>query len=209
MRNLSDILKQERERKNLTVEDVVKATKIRQEFIRAIEQGNFDRLPSESYALGFVKNYAQFLGISSLRAAALFRREFEEKRIDVVPRFKKSAPIKKRKIWFSSPKTYLISLLALIVLSYVVFQFSFLFMGPKLNILAPLENSHFTSNIIEVNGTTDPYATVSINNEEVYVDLSGSFRKTLYIYSGDAKIVVSAKNRYGKETRKIIDVSVQ
>lgn len=209
MRNISDILKQERERKSLSVDDVIKTTKIRREFILAIERGDFDKLPSESYALGFVKNYAQFLGISQVRASALFRREYEEKRIDVVPRFKKASLIQKRTIWFTSPKGYLISIIAFIVILYVVFQFSFLFMGPKLTIMAPLENSKFSSNIIEVNGKTDPYATVSINNEEVYVDLTGSFRKTLYVYSGDAKIIVTAKNRYGKQTKKTIDILVQ
>lgn len=209
MKHISEILKEEREKKGLSLEDVVLHTKIKQEFVEAIERGNFDMLPSESYALGFVKNYARFLGISDNRASALFRREFERKRIDVVPKFKKAANIQKRRLVFKSPRTLLIFAIASVVFFYLVYQFSFLFFGPQLTVLAPLEGSRFTTNVVEVSGKTDPYATVTINNEEVYVDLSGRFRKTMYIYSGDAKIHISAKNRYGKETKKVIDVKVQ
>lgn len=209
MKHISEILREEREKKGLTLEDIVRVTKIKREFVKAIETGDFDSLPSESYALGFVKNYAKFLGISEDRASALFRREFEKKRIDLVPKFKKAASIKKRKIALNSPKLYLVLTIFLVVLFYVVFQFSFLFLGPQLTVLAPLEGSKFSTNVIEVNGKTDPYATLTINGEEVYVDLTGSFRKTIYVYSGDAKINISAKNRYGKETKKVIDVKVR
>ena len=75
MRRVSDILREEREKKNLSLEYIEKTTKIRVEYLKAIEEGRFHTLPSESYALGFVKNYASFLGLSRARIVALFRRE--------------------------------------------------------------------------------------------------------------------------------------
>ena len=209
MRHISEILKEEREKKGLTLSDIVHAIKIKREYVDQIEKGNFDRLPSESYALGFVKNYAKFLGIPEDRAAALFRREFDKKGDENIPKFKKAVQIQNRRFAFNSPRFYLILGVVLAVFAYVVFQFSFLFVGPKLTVMAPLENSRFTSNVIQVEGKTDPYATVTVNDDEVYVDLTGSFRKTLYIYSGNAKISISAKNRYGKETKKTVNIKVE
>ncbi|MBP6913288.1 MAG: helix-turn-helix domain-containing protein [Candidatus Levybacteria bacterium] len=208
MRNISDILKEERERKGLSVEDVVSATKIRKSFINAIEKGEFQQLPSETYALGFVKNYAHFLGLSEGRAAALYRREHETKYIEIMPKFRKGSVASGRRIMLRSPKGYLITAIAVVVITYIVYQFSFIFLGPKLNIITP-KNNQSVVNVISVTGKTDPYATVLVNNEEVYVDLSGSFKKNIYVYSGDYKITVIAKNRFGKETKKEIPIQVK
>lgn len=207
MRNISDILKEEREGKGLSIDDVVSATKIRKSFINAIEKGEFQQLPSETYALGFVKNYAHFLGLSESRAAALYRREHEAKYIEIMPKFRKGNVSSGRKIILRSPRGYLIMAIAIVVITYIIYQFSFLFLGPKLRVITP-KNNQSVVNVISVSGKTDPYATVLVNNEEVYVDLSGSFKKNIYVYSGDDKIIVIAKNRYGKETKKEIPISV-
>lgn len=208
MRNISQILKDERERKNLSLEDVINATKIKRSFLVAIENADFKALPSESYAMGFVKNYAVFLGIPEDKAAALFRREYEAKKIEIMPKFRKTG-MSGRRFILRSPKGYLILGVAFIVLTYITYQFSFLFVGPKLSISSPKQGTQISSSIVSVSGKTDPYATVKVNNQEVYVDLTGSFKKTLYVYPGETKIKVSAKNRYGKETRREIGIQVK
>lgn len=208
MRSISDILKEERERKGLSIDDVVESTKIRKSFIIAIEKGRFQDLPSDNYAMGFVKNYAHFLGIPEDRAAALLRREYETKRIEVLPKFRKTNH-SGRKIVLRSPRGYLILGVILVVLSYVIYQFSFLFFGPELSIVSPREDKIVSANIVRVEGKTDPYATVTINGEDVYVDLAGNFKKTVYIYTGVDKVDIIAKNRYGKETRKVIRLKIQ
>lgn len=208
MRNISDILKEERVKKGFALDDVVAALKIKKSFLAAIEEGNFHVLPSESYALGFIKNYASFLGVSKARAAALFRREYEASKIEIMPKFRKGG-FSGRKLSLRSGKSYFILFCIFVVLVYVVYQFSFLFIGPRLSLSSPTEGKIITSNTVEVSGKTDPYATVTVNKEEVYVDLTGSFFKNLYVYSGDAKIVITAKNRYGKQTQKQIDVKVE
>lgn len=209
MKNISQILKEERERKGLSIDAVVETLKIRRRFIVDIESGDFNSLPSESYAMGFIKNYAQFLGISSAKAAALFRREYESKHIEVIPKFKKANRLPGQKLILRSPRSYLILGIILVVLSYVIYQFSFLFIGPKLSIISPKNGTVIYSNIVVVAGKTDPYATVTVDTEDVYVDLSGAFKKTLYKYSGNDMVTVIAKNRYGKETKKEIEVVVK
>lgn len=206
MRNISEILKEERLKKGLSLDDVVAATKIKRSSIIAIEEGKLDSLP-ESYALGFVKNYAEYLGVSVTRAAALYRREHDTKRIETMPKFRKGHT--GIRFSFKSPKIALVIIVALIFCAYIVYQFSAVIISPKLSISSPVENSIIESNIVIVSGKTDPTASVTINNEEVYVDLSGSFKKTVFLPSGDRKITIISKNRYGRETKKEISVKAE
>ena len=74
-------LKAARLEKSLTLEDVSKATKIKSSFLEYIENGEYQKLPSVSYAHGFVRNYASFLGLDEKELLAIFRREYKfEKR---------------------------------------------------------------------------------------------------------------------------------
>lgn len=209
MKTISTILKDEREKRGLSLDDVVAATKIRKNFIVAIEEGKFSSLPSEAYAMGFVKNYGEFLGIAPDRAAALFRREYDSKNAETIPKFRKAVRVSNGSFSLKSARSFLILGVAVVVLVYISYQFSFLFIGPKLSILTPKEGQAIPANIVSVSGKTDPHAAVTINNEDVYVDLTGSFKKTLYVYSGQGKISVTAKNRYGKETKKEVQIKVE
>ena len=56
-------LRQERERQNLTIEDIEEGTSIRALYIEAIENGEYDKMPGTVYTKGFIKNYAKFLGL--------------------------------------------------------------------------------------------------------------------------------------------------
>lgn len=207
MRNISDILKEERLKKGLSLDDVVAATKIKKTSIIAIEDGKVNSLP-DSYALGFVKNYAEFLGVSVDRAAALYRREHDTKRIETVPKFRKSLT-PGMNFSIKSAKTFLVLGVILIVCAYIIYQFSFVFIGPRLTISSPQENSIVESNVVVVSGKTDPKATVTINKEEVYVDLSGSFKKTLFLSSGNREINITSKNTYGSKTSKRIPIKAE
>ena len=208
MRKISEILHDARIEKGYSLEAVVRATKIRKQYLIAIEEGRYFDLPSESYAMGFIKNYATFVGFDKNKAAALFRREYEGVQGKVLPTFKSKDKVI-RKIEIFTPRNTVIGFIVLIILGYIAFQYSSYFFGPRLEVLSPKDGMVVKNNIVEVNGKTDPYASVLINNEESYVQLDGTFKKTLYLFSGDRQITVDSKNRNGKNTRKVIRVSVR
>ncbi len=208
MRKISEILQDKRIENGYSLDNVVKATKIKKQFIIAIEDGRYFDLPSESYALGFIKNYASYLGIDKNKAAALFRREYEGGQGKILPTFKsKDKSIKKIVIF--TPRNFMIALVIFVVFGYIAFQYSSYFLGPKLEVTEPKDQMIVKNNIVEVSGKTDPYATVLINNEESYVQLDGTFKKTLYLFEGNREITIDSKNRNGKNTRKIIKVVVR
>lgn len=61
MRELGEYLKQMREARGLSAKEVAKATKISEEYIRALEEGDYDKLPADIYVRGFIKSYGQLL----------------------------------------------------------------------------------------------------------------------------------------------------
>lgn len=62
MDNLGERLKSEREKLNLSIDDVSQKTKIRHQVIEALENNNFNILP-EVYLNSFIKTYSAFLKI--------------------------------------------------------------------------------------------------------------------------------------------------
>lgn len=208
MRKVSEYLKEERLKKGLTLENIEEETNIKKEFLEAIEEGKFKNLPSQSYALGFVKNYASFLGLPEGKTAAFFRREVESESFEIVPNYRRNQH-KFKGNFFLRPQGIFTLLLVTAVLGYILFQYSSLLFGPSLLVISPREGQIFSQNVVEVKGKTNIYDTVQIEGEEVYVGYDGSFKKSLYIYSGDKKIKIVAKNRVGKTTEKEVTIKVQ
>ncbi len=56
-------LKAEREEQRLTLEKVFEATRIRVLYLRALEADDLSVLPSPVQARGYLRNYAEFLGL--------------------------------------------------------------------------------------------------------------------------------------------------
>jgi len=56
-------LKEEREKRGYTIEDVSNILRIRKQYIIAIEEDNLSDIPSETYAKGYIKTYCEFLKI--------------------------------------------------------------------------------------------------------------------------------------------------
>lgn len=75
LQEMGDFLRQERERKGMSLSDVVEKTKISRNNIEAIEDGKRDRLPHPVYARGFVKNYAGVLGLNPDDLVDVVKRE--------------------------------------------------------------------------------------------------------------------------------------
>ncbi|MBM2837888.1 MAG: uncharacterized protein HW415_513 [Deltaproteobacteria bacterium] len=64
MDGLGEYLKKEREKKGITLEEASKVTRIRKAYLLSIEDGNIG-MQSPVFIKGFLKSYAEFLGIDS------------------------------------------------------------------------------------------------------------------------------------------------
>ncbi len=52
-----------------------KALKIRKDHLEALEEDRFDSLPGRTYAIGFVRSYAEYLGLDAVEAVERFKSE--------------------------------------------------------------------------------------------------------------------------------------
>ena len=188
-------------KKGYTLEEVSKSTKIRLSFLAAIEKGEYKKLPSGTYAHGFVRNYAKLLGLPENELLALFKREYNEEKLQkVLPEGllgKDDFPLSKIKF---AQAFKVITLVFLALLVYIVFQYRAAIFNPSLSVSQPLENSIISSQTVTVVGKTDPNSTVFINSEPAFLDKNGNFKKTVNIFPGKTKIVVKAVNNFNKTT---------
>jgi cytoskeleton protein RodZ len=68
------ILKSQRESLGKSLNEASSTTKIRRYYLKAIEDGNVHAIPSLAYALWYVRDYANFLGLNGLKVANDFRQ---------------------------------------------------------------------------------------------------------------------------------------
>lgn len=70
---LGAALRAEREKKNLTIEDVANDLKINPRQLKALENGDVDALPHPAYARGFLRSYAALLGMDNEETRSLIQ----------------------------------------------------------------------------------------------------------------------------------------
>ena len=75
MSTVAEQLRQAREAKNLTVQQVADITKIRTDHLRALEDGNFDVFAAPVYIRGFVRSYATLLKVDVPQTMAALEAE--------------------------------------------------------------------------------------------------------------------------------------
>lgn len=201
-------LQEKRLEKGLSLEEVAQKTKIRLNFLSAIEKGDYSELPSVAYAQGFVRNYASFLGFPEREILALFRREFDEKKhYKVLPHgFTKTKDYSPSRLRIKQ-SALLVILVFVIVLGFIGYQYRSAFFGPSVYIISPEDNAVVGSNRVTVLGKTDPNATVMVEEFSVSVDTNGEFKKVINVFPGKTTIVIKATNKFGRETtvKKTVD----
>lgn len=209
MVSASQRLQEERIRKGLTLEEVAKATKIRLQFLEDIENGQYHKLPSGTYAQGFVANYAEYLGLPKREMHALFRREFQgEKNFTVLPEGltkKTDFPVHQRRI---RQTVLVVGIIVLLGLLYMFFQYRSFFFNPLLEVATPKNNAIIKSQSVTVKGKTDPNATLFVDSLPVTIESDGTFSKTIDVFTGKTTIKIVSRNKFGKEStvERIIDI---
>ncbi len=65
MTELGKILKEARETKGLSLDDLQQITKIQKRYLIGIEEGNYDMMPGQFYVRAFIKQYAEAVGLDA------------------------------------------------------------------------------------------------------------------------------------------------
>ena len=197
MITIGRFLKEGRIKKKYSKEKLGEITKIKIDFIDAIEQEIWHKLPERPVVAGFIKNISTTLGINQKQAIALFRRDYPPSILKINPK-----PDVTNKLLLSPRFTFIIATIMVVVAisTYLLFQYISFMKPPQVEIFAPRENQEITLNKVIVEGSTDPEASVSVNNQPTIVGKDGKFTVEIEIFGGTEEIIVSAKSRSGKES---------
>ena len=86
MKTTGQELKEIRIKKKYSRSLLAEETRIKKEFIEALEAQNWDALPESPVVVGFVKNISTALRIDAKRMVALLRRDYPPKALRVNPK---------------------------------------------------------------------------------------------------------------------------
>lgn len=77
--NIGAALRAERQRQGLSLQDVADATRVRRIYLEGLEGMRLEELPSRPFTIGYVRAYAQTLGVDPEIAVARFKEDFPDK----------------------------------------------------------------------------------------------------------------------------------
>jgi cytoskeleton protein RodZ len=90
-------LRAARERQGIGLPEAELATKIRAKYIRALEEEDFDALPADTYARGFLRTYADYLGLDGEIYVDEYASRFHNAEWDDEPRVARPRPRRPRR----------------------------------------------------------------------------------------------------------------
>jgi len=214
---LGEKLRKLRSDRRISLTDVSRNTNIQVKYLEFIEGGNYDKLPADVYAKGFLKSYAEFLGIDENAMVKLFEKEKEikknlrlskNKKEEGKDNFRLLKPLKIHSFVFT-PKIIAGTLITVLVLAgfiYLYREIGSFASVPRLVVLNPQQNAVVQGSSTLVEGITDRDAKLSVNGQPVLVNDDGNFRESLILQSGSNIINIKSINRFKKETEETITV---
>ena len=196
MFTVGDILRKTREKNNISLVDVEKNIKIREKYLKAIENNNWSMFSSKIYITGIIKNYSRFLKLDEKKVLAFFRRDYEKKD-DVSFREK----VEKRYLVSESKQLFYfgLGLSFILILAYFSFQLKTFLSPPALTILQPTTINFMVEKKIEIIGKTEKDTTVLIGGDKIETN-KGIFKFSLPLKDGNNSITFDLIGANGKKT---------
>ena len=205
MARLGEQLRQQRERMGLTLEQAAEDTRIREKFLVALENGDYQSLPGAVYTTGFLRNYAEYLNLDAGEQVALFQGE----RVAPEPQrtFRPMRPLVKRSFIFTPAVLVPIALLAGVLLfaGYLYYQFSNFAVPPRIEISDPATDAVAQTAEYLLKGRTVPDGRVTVRvspGQETINDIhpaaDGTFCVVVTLKPGANHIEVQVLDPAGK-----------
>ncbi len=202
MKSVGEILKKTRKKRGYTLLEVSEELKIHPRFLKALESGDYSVFAHNLHAKGFLKNYADFLGLNVSEVLAFWRREY--KSFSEQPEiWDVTKPVDQPKIVFT-PKKLLMFLTAIFVLGfigYIFWQYRSIAGPPKLEVTNPSRDMVVSEPQIILRGEADPNSTVKINGQDVLLSDEGNFAFDYVLSDGPNTLTFTAVNEFGRETQ--------
>lgn len=199
MTTVRELLASRRMVQDITLEKASRELKIKKSQLESLEKGEYHKLPEPAFVRGFIKNYAEYLGIDPNLVLAHYRREYDEKKFP-----KAVSPLSKRQNFFLTPTrivTTAIGAIIVIFILYIIFQYSSLLKSPKLEVISPPDDSSTTVSVVQVSGKTEAQTSVSVNGQFAAIDEEGNFTTQIKLQDGKNTIEIIAAKKFSPKTK--------
>lgn len=208
MKTIGNIILQARQQKNLSIFDLSQKTKIKKDFLIALEKEDWPNLPDYAVVCGFIKNLSDELNLNKDQTMAFLRRDYppSQKPKEISPK-----PDLSENNFKIGPKLIFFVLSSLILLTfglYLYFQYRQFTKAPFLQVTNVSENLEINEGKFTVVGITDKNANVLVNNQPALIDENGNFAAEILINSQTDKIEIVSQKRNKKETKIVKQIKV-
>jgi len=205
---LGCIFAQARVRHGMSLTQAAGYTGIREKYLQALEEDEFEALPGEIYARHYVTRYAAFLGLP-VREAVTHAGQTLTMRNEAPlavhgPKF---VPESNFAVWPARVKRALVSIAVAAALTVMGAQVARLFFPPALAVAYPPRELLTYREDLTISGKTEPGARVRVNGRTVTADAPGYFTHAVRLTRGVNTIVVTSQRRFGKKAvveRKVV-----
>ncbi len=209
MSRLGDTLRTQREKKGITLDQAAADTRIREKFLKALEDSDYQSLPGAVYTKGFLRNYAEYLDLDADELVVLFHQERGQ--AEPARTFQPMRPIIRRSLIFTPAVLVPVVVLAGIVLfvGYLYYQFVSFAVPPKLEVTDPPGDAIAQVASYQIRGRTVPDGRVTVQVfpgpqtvADIHPTSDGSFSATVQLNPGANHIVIEVLDVTGKVSRE-------
>ncbi len=201
-KTIGELLLEQRLRAGLTLETMAAQTRVKLEYLQAIERNDFSQLPAAVFVKGYIRSYARVLELDPQPLLALLRRDFKTtthgtlRPQDIIVSATRQPRL---------PRTLRLLVIGTVLLAgvlgaYVTWQWLLLNRPPEVVVTHPSELAEVQTQF-SVMGKTVTNATVTVNGQPVPLKPDGFFVTEVELPKiGIATIVIEARDPKGKTT---------
>jgi cytoskeletal protein RodZ len=113
-------LREARTRQGLEFEEMESRTKVRGKYLRMLEEERFDQLPGHTYTKGFLRVYADSLGLDGRLYVDEYNSRFVAGDEDYAPRTRRVPPVRHRRQQRRESSIVVVTVLAIAILTALV-----------------------------------------------------------------------------------------
>ncbi len=121
MESVGQKLRETREQHNFSVEQVARDTHISKQYLEALEQEQFSTIPGETYIIGFLRNYAEYLSLNPEEIVSLYKNiQIQEQPLPMTELLEPARPK-------ASPRIFILLVIVLAVLGaggYLLYRYT-------------------------------------------------------------------------------------
>ncbi len=207
--DIGAILQERRRLLNVSREELSQQIQVPTKHLIKIEKSQWHALPSPVYTKGFIRRYAEALGMDADRIVAWYEADSEGaggmRRSSVLrsshERSKSSWRAQGGRVATRVTRRVAAGVVFLAVLGYIIYQLSIVFATPALVVTSPAQVETITQeSTITLSGTTDAGITLLLNNQAVQVGPNGMFSRTIELLPGINTLDIAAVSRFGQRT---------